>query len=318
MSFDRDALARAIAAHGPVARVVVAATRGSVPREAGAAMLVWEAGQSGTIGGGALEFEAAARARAALRVGLDRTESLALGPGLGQCCGGAVTLWTEIWDDSRLAEARGPVVARGPGDDPPLPVVRLLRRARGEGVLPRPGLVSGWLVEPVCAPARRLWIWGAGHVGRDIAQVLAPLPGLQVTLCDTAQDRLPPDLPAGVAPLIFGSVAEAVAPLPRDGEHLVLSYSHALDLELCDALLRHGFSRAGLIGSATKWVRFRGRLRALGHPDAEILRIRCPIGDPGLGKHPRTIAIGVAAQIVKDALRLAEEPAPTRNSGETG
>lgn len=86
MSLDADALRAAVAAHGAVARVVVAGIKGSVPREVGAAMLVWEGGQSGTIGGGALEFEAAARARIVLRDGTDRLDHAPLGPGLGQCC----------------------------------------------------------------------------------------------------------------------------------------------------------------------------------------------------------------------------------------
>ncbi|MCU0912411.1 MAG: xanthine dehydrogenase accessory protein XdhC, partial [Rhodobacteraceae bacterium] len=66
MSLDLAALAAAVAREGRVARVVVAEAKGSAPREAGAAMLVWEDGQDGTIGGGALEWEAAARARAML------------------------------------------------------------------------------------------------------------------------------------------------------------------------------------------------------------------------------------------------------------
>ena len=63
--FELSALSAALTLHGPVARVVIAAHDGSSPREVGASMLVWEGGQSGTIGGGALEFEAAAKARAA-------------------------------------------------------------------------------------------------------------------------------------------------------------------------------------------------------------------------------------------------------------
>ena len=64
--FDLDALSAALAAHGRVARVVIAGFEGSSPREVGASMLVWAEGQSGTIGGGALEFEATGRARAML------------------------------------------------------------------------------------------------------------------------------------------------------------------------------------------------------------------------------------------------------------
>ncbi len=63
---DLGELEAALAAHGRVARVVIAAVEGSAPREVGAAMLVWEGGQAGTIGGGALEFRAAERARGML------------------------------------------------------------------------------------------------------------------------------------------------------------------------------------------------------------------------------------------------------------
>jgi xanthine dehydrogenase accessory factor len=90
--FDLAALAEALARHGRVARVVIAAHDGSSPREVGASMLVWAEDQSGTIGGGALEFEAAGQARALLVVGGRVVARVALGPSLGQCCGGAVTL----------------------------------------------------------------------------------------------------------------------------------------------------------------------------------------------------------------------------------
>ena len=63
MGFDRDQMARLIAAHGALVRVVVADVAGSAPREAGAAMLVWTDGQDGTIGGGALEYQATEDAR---------------------------------------------------------------------------------------------------------------------------------------------------------------------------------------------------------------------------------------------------------------
>ena len=80
----------------PVVRVVVAATQGSVPREVGASMLVSAQTVAGTIGGGALEFEAIERARDVLKTGQDRFDRLPLGPGLGQCCGGAVKVLTEV------------------------------------------------------------------------------------------------------------------------------------------------------------------------------------------------------------------------------
>jgi xanthine dehydrogenase accessory factor len=96
----------------------------------------------------------------------------------------------------------------------------------------------------------------------------------------------------------------AVALAPVEAEHLVLTYSHALDLALCDALLRRGFGALGLIGSATKWARFRSRLAALGHGAEAIARIDCPIGNPALGKHPQAIAVGVAADLLARRVTL--------------
>ena len=98
MSLDRAAIAAALEGRGAVARIVVAEARGSVPRGAGTAMLVWSDGSAGTIGGGALEWEAMARARAVLADGRPRVDRVPLGPALGQCCGGAVTLVTERLD----------------------------------------------------------------------------------------------------------------------------------------------------------------------------------------------------------------------------
>ena len=309
--FDLGALHDTVAAHGRVARVVIASVEGSSPREVGTAMLVWAAGQSGTIGGGALEYQAAARARAMLADGGQRFDRAALGPSLGQCCGGAVGLLTEVYSAAILAGLQGPVIARAiAGADLPLAVKRLLAAARGQGVMPQPGLVQGWMVEPASVPRRPLWVWGAGHVGRALISVLAPLPDLAITWVDVAADRFP-QAPAGVKLLPVPDPGNAVALAPPNACHLILTYSHALDLDLCHRLLSHGFQTLGLIGSATKWARFRSRLAALGHAPDQIARITCPIGDPTLGKHPQAIAIGVAASLIRPttSARRAESTA---------
>jgi xanthine dehydrogenase accessory factor len=177
----------------------------------------------------------------------------------------------------------------------PLAVRRMLARARGEGVMPVPVFLQGWMVEPVARPLRQVWVWGAGHVGRAVLGVLAPLPGVRVTWCDVDRARFPDGLPDGVRIIARPDVAATVTAAPAYADHLVMTYSHALDLDLCHRLLEHGFGTLGLIGSATKWARFRSRLGALGHGPQAIGRITCPIGDPALGKHPQAIAIGVAA-----------------------
>ncbi|MBN8629620.1 MAG: xanthine dehydrogenase accessory protein XdhC [Rhodobacterales bacterium] len=312
--FDLAALSAALAAHGRVARVVIAAHDGSSPREVGAAMLVWEGGQSGTIGGGALEFAAVTKARDWLAAGAlsaePRVERVPLGPALGQCCGGAVTLWSEIFD--ALPETVAGVVARGPGTMP-LAVKRVLAAARGQGVKPAPGLVAGWLVEPMAEAERQVWIWGAGHVGRALVNVLAPLPGIALTWVDTGPERFPGEVPEGVTPVWAREPEALAAHAPVTAEHLIVTYSHALDLELCHRLLGRGFRWLGLIGSATKWARFRSRLAALGHSRLEINRITCPIGDVSLGKHPQAIAIGVAQQLLKNKHKSETEIADDRD-----
>ncbi len=300
MSFDLEALRTAVAVHGPVVRVVVAEIAGSSPREPGAAMIVWGDGQSGTIGGGALEYQATATAREMLANGTPmRLDRQALGPALAQCCGGSVTLLSERWDADALGTLEGPLIVRrvnGP-QDPPFAVRRMMAAARSGAALPSARLVQGWMIEPVSRPSRALWIWGAGHVGRAMVGVLHPLPDFALTWIDTDAARFP-EVPAGVAQRVASDPATLVPDAPAAAEHLILTYSHALDLDLCYRLLGHGFSWCGLIGSATKWARFRSRLAALGHSDAQISRIACPIGDPALGKHPQAIAVGVAAALL--------------------
>jgi xanthine dehydrogenase accessory factor len=180
----------------------------------------------------------------------------------------------------------------------PLAVQRLLTQARGQGAQPVTQVLQGWLVEPVLTPKRQLWLWGAGHVGRAIAAVMAPLPDLSITWVDVALDRFPDATPLGVTALPAPDLAQAIALAPRDAEHLILTFSHILDLEICHRALLHGFSRCGLIGSTTKWVRFQKRLAALGHSPYDIAKITCPIGQPALGKHPQAIALGVATDFL--------------------
>lgn len=231
--------------------VTVLRTAGSVPREAGTAMRVFTDRIEGTIGGGALEWEAMKTARKMLEDGRSAfEETVPLGPSRGQCCGGSVTL--------------GYALAAG-------------------------------AVAPERAP---LWIYGAGHVGRALVSVMAPLPEFEITWVDTDSARFPASVPDNVTCLIAADPVRVVAHAPDDAAHLVLTYSHDLDLALCHAILSRSFASAGLIGSATKWARFRRRLQALGHDPAKIARIACPIGDPSLGKHPQAIALGVATAMI--------------------
>jgi len=294
MSFDPALLASAIDRLGPVIRVVVADIRGSTPREVGAAMLVGAGGQEGTIGGGTLEYRASLQAREMLKAGQSgpMLRKIPLGPELGQCCGGAVTLLFEYFDAGRITTITDEVADSG-----------LFRRpvtADAAATPPRGhGLVSGWMIEQLAPRAPHVWIYGAGHVGRALVNVLAPL-GAQITWVDTAQDRFPDDTPEQVTTLVAARPAQVVQYADPDAHHLVMTYSHAMDLEICHALLGHAFASAGLIGSVTKWARFRNRLAALGHTRQQIERITCPIGMPELGKAPEFVALGVATTLFRE------------------
>ena len=217
-----------------------------------------------------------------------------------------MTLLTEIWTDERLSDLGPEVAVRplpGQQASQPLGVSRILAAARSEGLRPQPGIVDGWMIEPIARPSREIWVWGAGHVGRALVQVLAPLPELRVRWADSDEARFPANIPDGVEQAIASNPADLVTLSGPMSEHFVLTYSHALDLELCHRILARPFRTLGLIGSATKRARFRSRLADLGHALSQIDRMVCPIGDPSLGKHPQAIALGVAADIVRSGER---------------
>ena len=307
------------------ALVTVVETAGSAPREAGARLLVERHGLSGTIGGGTLEFQATARARDMLAEGSPKRllQRVALGPALGQCCGGSVVLAFELVDESDrpwletashmlAARREGWLVAEfaqsGPGgrwviqaeDGTPEHVAEAVRRAAPEA----PVLLSGpdpvW-VEPVRPALPALWLFGAGHVGRAIAGILEELP-LDVTWFDSRADAFPDSVPANVTPRATLNPELEVAEAPAGALFLVLTHSHQLDQDICGAVFRRGdFRYLGLIGSRTKRSRFMARWRAEGLPDEILDRLVCPIGIPGLsGKSPREVAIATVAQVLQE------------------
>ncbi len=305
--FDIEALSDALEAHKIVARIVIAETKGSTPREAGTEMLVWEGGSAGTIGGGRLELEAQTHALEMISEGPGtHLARIALGPARNQCCGGAATLVTEVFDAARyraldqgfeyqgiwarpIAPDAGPLSASArrkiekvQHDDTPIPTT----------------LTSGWLIEPVWRNRTPVYIYGAGHVGRALALVLIELPQFEVFLVDVRESQFA-GLPDTLRQSWVSLPTEVMQSAPPEAMHLIMTPEHDYDLELCHTLLQQEFAFAGLIGSDTKWARFRSRLSQLGHTAEQIERIQCPIGAPELGKHPQAIAVGVTADLMK-------------------
>jgi xanthine dehydrogenase accessory factor len=271
-----DELQRLRGARLPAVVVTLVAVRGHAPRNGGAKLVVSPDGLFGTVGGGNLEATAIGLAREMLRDGAAEPRLLTLTLSdkatteYGvQCCGGEVTM----------------------------------------------------LLEPVRA-VPSVAIFGLGHVGLELARILARQE-LELHLVDARGEMLDADR-VGV-PGASGVMADAVAtvrlrhePVPEaalaglpDGTHvLIMTHDHVEDLAITDqALRREGLGSIGLIGSASKWARFRSKLTELGHTEGDLARVTTPIGIPEVeGKAPASIAVSVAARI----LQLSEAAAPAR------
>jgi xanthine dehydrogenase accessory factor len=156
--------------------------------------------------------------------------------------------------------------------------------------------------------ARAVCLFGAGHVGRALALALAPLP-FAVRWVDPRRDAFPAYAPANVTLIHAPEPAAELATTPDGALLVVMTHSHALDLEIvAEALRVERFGYVGLIGSATKRARFLSQMRAAGLSEVQLSRLVCPIGVPGLeSKDPAAIAASTAAQLLIVSERLGAE-----------
>jgi xanthine dehydrogenase accessory factor len=321
--------------------VTVAATRGSVPREAGTRMIVGARSLHGTIGGGHLEFDAIRVARGAL----DANESggnwllrFPLAARLGQCCGGVATLlfqrvsavagWpAELMRRRDAGDAVALVVGVGTGSREPVIVtphasqdgtglpgtvqdaVRQLLQA-GAGRVPATLLLPdgecAWYLERILRNDFNVVVFGNGHVGRALIKVLATLP-CTVTWVDQREHDFPSTVPDNTTVIATDAPQDEAEDAAPGTWFLVMTHSHALDFELTARILARGdFAYFGLIGSASKRAQFEKRLAARGTGKDTLQRITCPIGiDAIRSKEPGAIAIAVAAEILQGRERAA-------------
>lgn len=277
---DARSIAAGWLADGRAAWLVeLAEVRGSAPRAAGTRMAVAADAVAGTIGGGHLELEAIGLARQALAAFADpRAASraapferrYALGPALGQCCGGAVLL--------RFAPLDALALACWPRIEP-----RFWLQLHGAGHVGR-AIIR--VLETL--PCEVDWI--------DEREE-------EFAIASAERDHRP--LPPHIRAICVDAPAAEVARLPAGGFVLAMTHSHDLDFAIVEAALRRqdaGF--VGLIGSATKRARFERRLRARGMPEDQVARLACPIGIESIaGKEPEVIAVAVAAQLLMAAER---------------
>ena len=304
---DLSELATLVEIHGRIVRILVLETAGSTPREAGASMCVWPDGIHGTIGGGTLEYQTIETARGILKSD-DLTPFLrriSLGPGLGQCCGGTLTLLYESYDEEALAivksqsKATG-FFARSSSSNSPVASEKIcstIENFQPGANISAPILLDGWTIEGLITNQISVWIFGAGHVGRAIVTMLEGNSNINITWIDFDNSRFPTNIGEGISKLVARIPSDAVGFAPDSAYHLVLTHSHDLDLEICNQLLERQFRHVGLIGSKTKWARFRRRLIDLGHDEKKVDCINCPIGEPSFGKNPWSIALGVCLHL---------------------
>ena len=277
---------------GYVCLVSVAEAKGSVPREAGAIMLVYNSHIDGSIGGGELEFQAIKTARKDRpeKAFLREVRSYPLGPALGQCCGGHVKLMYEWYGpDSQsflaqlAAQDQGYSLHSTNSQDNPVVAIH-----------PSEKMLS----LPLSAQRQPVFLYGAGHVGRAVIEIARHLP-CQIYWVDTDDDRYPEDIAEEVTKLPARQPETIAQHAPSNAIHLIMTYSHQVDFEVVMAVLSCGnFARCGLIGSETKASRFRKRLRDAGVNSNAIERLSCPIGLPEItGKKPVQVAISVTGQL---------------------
>jgi xanthine dehydrogenase accessory factor len=311
--------------HGAAGLLSVVGAAGSVPRETGARIVLRpDGGFYGSIGGGRLEYEAIAAARAALQDGRGRAQfrDWPLGPNLGQCCGGLVKTLTETFDMRDMpavrrleeAEKAGAFVTTSRVDDDGR-IARMLA-SRGAACKYEEVTAGRFAKTPfqehfgeVTTP---VLLFGAGHVGRAVVLALAPLP-FTVRWIDSRADQFPQFVPQNAVTVRTDAVEAELAEAPRDAMVIVMTHSHPLDFDITVAALRRRtFDFVGLIGSETKRARFTSFARQMGVAESDIDRLVCPIGVIEIkGKEPTVIAAALAAQllIVSEQVSVAQ-PSP--------
>lgn len=291
--------------------VTVVQSRGSAPRDGGAKLWVSAGQVFGTIGGGHLEYKAIDQARQMLQPGNSvrrDVQRYALGPGLGQCCGGVVWLAYEVlrhvdavWCRQvaeRLQQGQ-PVCRVVDFSTPDAPVMLEPAGATLADFNTDRALwddTSRCLRDTLAPAALTVVVCGAGHVGQAIVNLLATLP-VSVIWLDPRDDVWPAIVPPNVR-VLQGDDTD-VPDCPDNACWLVLTHSHALDLALVQAIMaQKPFRFLGLIGSQTKNARFVTRLLQRFEP-ALVQRMTCPIGlVQTRSKLPEVIAVSVVAQLL--------------------
>lgn len=244
-----------------VVQITLLEVQGSTPRDVGTEMFVTKTTLWGTIGGGQLEYLAIERARLMLADGRKTDQmDIPLGPEIGQCCGGRVIIGFVLMD----AETKD---------------------------------IACLQAKQQIAEQPYLYIMGAGHVGRALADLCQHLPlhsilidsrADQLALCDASVETRDNVLPE-----------TDIQSAPMGSAFIITTHDHGLDFMLtAQALARGDAAYVGMIGSATKRAKFLNWCRDGGYA-LSFDQLVCPIGaGSGADKRPSVIAAFVVAEIL--------------------
>jgi xanthine dehydrogenase accessory factor len=277
---------------------------------------------------------------------------------LGQCCGGVATLaftaiapGTHAWLDTAVACVRTSTpfaLATRVGGARDAPSRLLVTQDDAHGsladrvlestaiVAARARLAAGHagsglvgssdgnapllLIDVVRPDAFPVLVFGNGHVGRALVQVLGALPA-RVRWIDSREADFPATVPVNVEIVATDAPEDEITHAPHGAFIVVMTHSHPLDFALIEAALeRDDWRYVGLIGSRSKRAQFERRLAARGMAPESLARVVCPIGvSRGIhSKEPGAIAIAVAAEIVSTREAAAAGTDATIHRGITG
>lgn len=274
MTLSRAPLPAFFAANPAVVRIALTAVRGSSPRNAGTEMYVARDTLWGTIGGGRLEHIAIEAARDMLAKNTrQRDMEVPLGPEIGQCCGGHVALELDRMRPSHRRAAE-------------------LRAQAARSAQPR------------------VYVMGAGHVGRALADLFQHLP-VNCILIDTRAEEIALNR-AQVETRVTALPEADIWQAPEGSAFVVTTHDHGLDFLLTSAALERGDAGyVGMIGSATK----RAKFKSWAHRNCDgqtIEHLNCPIGASGSrDKRPSVIAAFVVAEVIAELTSETAATAPT-------
>ena len=253
-------LAEAVDGGMAVASATVVDTSRSVPRRAGAKMLVFRDGSiSGTVGGGEMEARVVSEAVAALADGRCRLLSYRLvDPGRGDpgVCGGDVQIFVE----PHMPEPT--VIVMGYGH---------VGRAVAQ--------LAGWLGFRVVATDDRPMTTGdspdSTESGGDWGD-------------------------GGPDELVIGSVDDLLEGRTLDQDVSVVLVTRNVDVDSAalPALLATDAGYVGVMGSERRWATTRARLEAEGVDPAALDRVHAPIGIEMGAETPEEIALSIMAEVV--------------------